>query len=61
MEFTITGSGSTIKFSVGSAASKTVKTAGTYELDISQVSGIQTVCFNSAEASFAVTDWRLKK
>ena len=60
MKFTITGSGSTIKFYVGSAASTTVKTSGTYELDISQVSGNQEIGFRSTEASFAVTDWRLK-
>lgn len=61
MEVSISGSGTAIKFSVGSAATTTVKTAGTYELDISQVSGPQTVGFNSTEASFTVTDWRLKR
>ena len=65
MEFTLTGvsfngSSTNIKFYVGSAASVTATANGTYELDISQVSGIQTIGFSSLGASFTVTDWRLK-
>ena len=60
MEFTISGSGTIITFFVGSAATTTVTTTGTYEVDISQVSGAQQIGFNSQTASFTVTDWRLK-
>lgn len=65
LEFTLTGvsfigSSKSIEFYVRDAASVTATGAGTYELDISKVSGFQQVGFNSQGASFTVTDWRLK-
>ena len=65
LEFTLTGvsfigSSKTIKFYVDDAASVNSTADGTYELDISKVSGFQNVGFNSQGASFTVTDWRLK-